>query len=792
MIKFIFQKIILVFLIFSATVIQSQNSHLHHYTVADGLPQQEIIDLAQDEFGYLWITTKGGEFTRFDGEKFEIPAVNLIPDVFLEETIEYDKLHENIKQKIKKSGVYKIIKDRQSTIWIATLDGLYKVVENNFEQFLRGNNISTTQNFENELLVGTNSELFKVDNNGNQQFLLNNTVQAIATNKSNQIFIGSDTSIFVLDSLKVVDTLDFKEKISKILIQDDTFWVATTTNGIFSFSYDIKTGSVFNSMHFDASEGIYDLNISDIQIDRIGRLWYVSEKGFLGYIDKNIVKHLGKVLNADAKIGTLIFHKTKLFLGTHGKGVWWSEVSEELKFRRLQGSENLYSENINQLLFDSNDNLWIGTHKGIDKVLLNEDTQITSVKHFGRNDGFLGIETTKNTISEDEKGNLWFGTVNGLMKYEPSENKKNFVRPTIYFETIEVVYNKIDTIDLSAWTNSDKTLNLKPSENHLSFSFKTIDLNHPNEIQYRWRLNDENWSPWSKDRRVNYSSLNAGNYVFEAHSRIINSKESESIKFQFKIGLPFYEKLWIQLVALGILLFLGWLILRNYLQTIKIKNKREQEKLKMENNLLSLEQKALQLQMNPHFIFNVLNGIKALGVNDTDKMNTTINKFATLLRLTLSNSRQENITLDEEIKTLKNYIEVEQLMNEKQFNYSIDVDSEVDIEEVLIPPMLIQPFVENAIAHGIKTIDGVGELKIAFAVKNDFLHCTVQDNGIGIEESINRKTNVNHQSMALEVTKERIESLSGKDAFIIEQLGGNETKILGTKVSFKIPLLTDY
>ena len=545
-------------------------------------------------------------------------------------------------------------------------------------------------------------------------------------------------------------------------------------------------------MHFDESEGIYDLNITDINVDRIGRLWYVSQKGFIGNIYKNVGKHLGKVLPIDAKVGTLIFHETKLFLGTQGNGVWWSEVNKELKFNKLKGVQNLYSDNVNQLLFDSKNNLWIGTHKGLDKVILNDETQISSVKHFGRNDGFLGIETTNNSIAEDNNENLWFGTVNGLMKYEPSENKKDFVLPSIYFETIEVVYNKVDTIDLSIWTNSTKSLNLKPSDNHLSFSFKTIDLNHPNEIQYRWRLNEEYWSPWAKDRRVNYSSLNAGKYEFEAQSRIINSQESDPIKFRFDIGLPFYKKLWVQLLALGILLFFGWLFLRNYLQKIKNRNQQAQEKLKLENNLLSLEQKALQLQMNPHFIFNVLNGIKALGSNDTDKMNTTINKFATLLRLTLSNSRQENITLDEEIKTLKNYIEVEQLMNEKEFNYSIDIPSEIDVEEVLIPPMLIQPFVENAIAHGIKSIGGVGKLEISFAVQNDFLHCTVKDNGIGIEESKSRKTNANHQSMALEVTKERIESLSGKDAFKIEQLEGKDSEILGTKVSFKIPLLTDY
>lgn len=788
----ILKKNILILFLVSATVLQSQNSYLERFTVADGLPQQEVIDLAQDEFGYLWIATKGGEVTRYDGEKFELSSKDFNLHLFNKLTIDYDKLPQTVQNQINKSVVNKIIIDKQLNTWIATSKGLYKLTENNFEHFLQLNRIKSLHNFENGLLIGADKELYKVDETGIRQILIDNKIQAINSSKTNKVFVGSDTSIFVLDSLKVVDTLDIKGKISKILFQDDKVWVATSTNGISSFSYDIETGSVFNFKNFDASEGVYDLNIKDMQVDRIGRIWYVSQKRFLGYIENDVVKHLGKVLTTDATIGTLAFHNTKLFLGTNGKGIWWSEVNKELKFSKLNGSKKLYSENINQLLFDSKNNLWVGTHKGIDKVLLDDKAQIQSIKHFGRNDGFLGIETTKNTISEDVLGNLWFGTVNGLMKYEASENKKSFTRPTIYFETIEVVYNEVDTINLSNWTNSDKTLRLKPSDNHLSFSFRTVDLNHANEIQYRWRLDTENWTPWTKDRKVNYSSLNAGNYTFEAQSRIINSQESESIKFQFNIGLPLIERLWFQLLVLGVLLLFGWLFLRNYLQQIKAKNQREQEKLKMENNLLSLEQKALQLQMNPHFIFNVLNGIKALGTSDTDKMNTTINKFATLLRLTLSNSRQENITLNEEIKTLKNYIEVEQLMNEKKFTYSIDIDSIIDVEEILIPPMLVQPFVENAIAHGIKTINNVGELKISFSVKNEFLRCTVQDNGIGIEESISRKTNISHQSMALEVTKERVESLSGKNAFKIEQLNDANDKILGTKVSFKIPLLTDY
>jgi two-component system sensor histidine kinase LytS len=130
-------------------------------------------------------------------------------------------------------------------------------------------------------------------------------------------------------------------------------------------------------------------------------------------------------------------------------------------------------------------------------------------------------------------------------------------------------------------------------------------------------------------------------------------------------------------------------------------------------------------------------------------------------------------------------------MSNQSFDYEINAPSYFDIEEILIPPMLIQPFVENAIRHGISSIEN-GKLVIDFFIKEEQLLCSIQDNGIGIEVSKRNKTKSNHQSMALEVTRERIESLSENNSFEIEEMKDEKQLVLGTKVSFKIPLLTDY
>lgn len=724
-----------------------------------------------------------------------------------------------------------VFKDKQSNIWIATSGGgLYKYFQNSFKQYntetgLNGNRVYAVHH-SNKAIWISNSEagLIRIDNYGVHDIDIPEAfsevkIKAITSDKTGNIWAGSDGRglLFkgktIRDSI-AVDTIKntmvtFPKEIEittvlntdngfpfdwirKIQVTNDAIYAATYSSGIVKFNYNPKTDSLRVLKTFAKEDGMDDLYIRDMVLDSKNRMWYATENGHLGYVFKDEVTHFGSVLEQNTPINSMVFKDETLYLGTAGKGVWWSNDENLSSFKKLEGAKNSASENIYQLIFDDQDYLWIGTERGVDKLEIDKDNSIKDAFFFGRNDGFLGIETCLNAVDKDDNGHLWFGALYGLTEYQPTEINRDTEKPNLFLEDIKVEFESLDAINLSTWTNSKEILKLNPDQRQVSFSFKTVDLNHPNGVEYRYKLNDNEWSPWSKNNTQDLLELNFGAHDFLVQSRNYRWKESELLTFSFFIESPLHKKPWFQWVLIGVLILGLALLVHHYIKRLKRKNSEEKKRLELENHLLTLEQKALRLQMNPHFIFNVLNGIKAMAPKNPEKMNETVNSFATLLRETLINSRKDTISLDQEIKTIRHYIEVERLMAEKLFEYRIDLKTDLDAEEILIPPMLIQPFVENAIRHGILKGPREGELIIEFTNSDHTLKVTITDNGVGIFSSQQQKPKTDHQSMALTVTKERLESISGANALNMSEIKREDGSIGGTTIVFKIPLETDY
>ncbi|NRD19806.1 histidine kinase [Winogradskyella eckloniae] len=203
------------------------------------------------------------------------------------------------------------------------------------------------------------------------------------------------------------------------------------------------------------------------------------------------------------------------------------------------------------------------------------------------------------------------------------------------------------------------------------------------------------------------------------------------------------------------------------------------------------ELKALRSQMNPHFIFNSLNSIgDYILKNDTQSASDYLSKFAKLMRLTLENSEKKEILLSDDISLLRTYMDIERKRFNNAFNYVIKVDDELDEDNILVPPMILQPFIENSIIHGLAQKENSGVLTIAFKAENDMLICSVDDNGIGRTSSAKNKSATENKSMGMAITKSRIEIINK-----LKNTNGNVEiidKTEGTRIDVSLPMQLAY
>ncbi len=292
-----------------------------------------------------------------------------------------------------------------------------------------------------------------------------------------------------------------------------------------------------------------------------------------------------------------------------------------------------------------------------------------------------------------------------------------------------------------------------------------------------------------KDSLVNEQNIRKSvkatlNYEFEK-KEILHKEEAKKQSLLVAEEAKSTKMKWI-FASLTIILLFGIGLLINNRNELK-------KRLTLEKELAEYEQKALHLQMNPHFVFNCLGSISSFIVqNGTESAIKYLSKFSKLMRLTLEYSKESLIPIDKEIESLKNYLELEQLRFNHMFSFSINKSSDID-DDVSLPPLLIQPCVENAIIHGVIPKKTIGSIAITFSITDNQLVCTITDDGIGIDTSKKNKENSvrAHKSMALEIIKKRLEmiaSSTSKNATINVVELRDQNNVNGTKVELKLPL----
>lgn len=425
--------------------------------------------------------------------------------------------------------------------------------------------------------------------------------------------------------------------------------------------------------------------------------------------------------------------------------------------------------------------IWLGTDKGLAKIVrANEGNQ---VQVFSTSDGMPS--DIINSIYADGD-TLYVGTPEGLCQF----NQK------------EIETTSICNLALTGVRIGDELVNIGNeytigANQRFTIEFSGISFRSEQQTTYRYRINgfDDVWRN-TELGSLEFTSLPGGDYELEIVAINKFNKVSEPLILKLHVNKPFHRSTWFLLLIIVVpVIIVAWAYNRRF----KKLRERQLQKLRQQEKVIKLEQMALRAQMNPHFIFNCINAIQQL-VADKDTANTHqfITSFSELVRQTLENAPELFIRLSEEVRFLTNYFELERIRLEDRFSYVIDTSNINDINQWKVPNMVIQPFVENAIRHGIRyKKNGPGFIEVRFEQTGSLLRCTITDNGIGREKAAELKKNsgVLHESKGMGITFKRIESLNamskGLVSIHVEDLKDENLLATGTRVTINFYKIGD-
>lgn len=512
--------------------------------------------------------------------------------------------------------------------------------------------------------------------------------------------------------------------------------------------------------------------------DRKGRLW-VATLNKIVIVDRGQHRSFSFNEHGGATFRPVLLKESpngEIWLATAGAGLF--RFDGKRIYNYLPGN-GVPSKIITTLHFDGEGRLWVGTNKGVTYFDLDDDPLNPQVYALNKGDG---LPSNNVSAIHSLKNLVLIATDVGLTVYPMMEDGQKELPPLTRITGI-LVNGKPFKID-------DLPRSFSHKENSIGISYTGVSYRSLGEIQYQYRLNGgDSLFHQTKAGFVEYPALPPGEYKFEVESFVPGEKlPSNSAALSFDISAPFWQRTWfVSLVSLLILLVVSAVI-----GQILRSNRRRHDLI---NRSLMAEQKLLQAQMNPHFIFNSLNSIQQLFLeNKKEVANDYLADFSSMVRMILENVRETTISLTDELRFIKVYLRMESLRLSDQFDFEVSVQPGLPIGNIQIPPMLIQPFLENAIWHGLAPLkERRGVLILKFSKEGGEVICTIRDNGIGRNRSMELKQEYRslHKSLAMNISRERIETLNSfeKRKASLEVLDEYESdgQAAGTTVILKIP-----
>ncbi|WP_282030671.1 sensor histidine kinase [Winogradskyella eximia] len=713
--------------------------------------------------GQLWVATNNGVFVfSFKNDLFKLEKH------FLQEYF-----------------VTKVIKDKDDNFWLTTLNNGVFVMPNIHVEHLNvseeNSNISCLEKIDNNtLLFGTNKgDIVFYDTKKHEEYFIDlplaERVSAIKYHPEKElIYISKDVSGFLMDyNTKRIESIKnfFTAKSFSIIDHKDLLFVNYANASLI-------TGSDFNKVNkeISANKRAYTSFYS-----LISKTTYVAFVDDLRAYDDQWKPN--NIRYKDQSIFALSLSETPngiVWVGTFKEGVFGIKNNEVVY--HFTTENGLISNRIEKIKADQN-NLWVAADNGIQVI----DVETNKIKTLTKRDGVVSYDISGIEILENK---VYFSSNKGIFCIDKVKAFKPEKQPKVYFTQVEINEQEVAL-------KSDYTLNYNQNSIKFGFNVNGFQFNQKGKYAYRLLgLNDDWITTETGINSVKYNSLSAGNYTFQVKPVLdVESEENCVEELKFSISRPFWKTWWF-MSGISILV-LGSTVL--YFRR-KIKKKEQQrqievKQLSLDNELIALKLENLRSQMNPHFIFNALNSIQEYIVLNQKILATIyLGKFADLIRTYLNHSTKGKITLQEEIDSLEMYLELEKLRFEDKLNYTITATGSLKPDQVNIPTMLIQPYVENALKHGLLHRKDDRVLEISFFINEDSntVRCLITDNGVGREkaEEFKARSHKNHKSFATKATQDRLALLNyGKQ----KQIGITITDLFeaekptGTKVDITIP-----
>lgn len=668
------------------------------YDIGDG----EALSLIADNDDNLWLGKRYRGAIKLDAKEG------------------YKKTHEVLL----KNSVSSIFKDREGGLWFSTLEaGVFYAAPLQFVALTEGNGLPLAKT--NKLLTIDSNVFVVLDNNN---IVIKNTKkQTIETIQgfwpSYFDIVYSPPGIIYTMNYQGGSLIDIKIDDKKIVFLQPSKQISLGKKYVWGHNYFTifkytQSGELIEETDIGKEVAraicLYELENGDLLLGTIHGL-YLYKNGVFEHLKKRNPL-LGERVSSIKSINN------KLLITTIGNGFFIVDENDFAHPIQYTTANGLPSMVCNASYIDNDSTAWIATNRGLCRVRWANQWKKADWFTVDAGDGIISNEIISICKAANE---LWLATPQGI-SIVPVDNI-DYTPPTIpmYITAVQVNGSTIKNYTPTTFAYN---------QNNISISYTAINFSHTAKLQYRYRISgDTNWYT-TNNRTVVFNGLQPGNYVFEVSAVLPNENLSPVvIKYYFAIATPFWLTWWfITLVVLGVVSGLVYITYRIIIAKQVVQYKRAQQ----ERKLAQLELEAIKAQINPHFIYNCLNSIQYFNYkSDFASVKKYFGLLAKLIRQTMQFSHETFVTLNAEVNYLSNYLELEKIRYKDNLTYTVNVSPRLS-QTVLIPSMLIQPYVENALKHGISNLEGGGLVRIDFSLKDEKqILVVIEDNGPGLKET---------------------------------------------------------